>query len=88
MMQENAGHNIILENRKKVLLTGVKDVLGFDDQTITAVTNLGDITIKGNMLKMGNFSTDKGELQIEGDIVALVYTQGKTGGGLLSKLFK
>lgn len=88
MANETGFHNIILENRKKILLTGVCDVLGFDECTINAITELGEITIKGTELKMGNFNADKGELSAEGNIVAIVYTAAKPSGGIFSKLFR
>ena len=88
-MAEQMGlHNIILENRKKVLLTGVHDVLGFSDDTINAVTELGEITLRGSNMKINNFNADKGELSAEGSIVAIVYTGDSAKGGFFSRLFK
>lgn len=81
-------HNIILENRKKILLTGVRDVLGFGEDVINAVTELGEITVRGSEMKMNNFNADKGELSAEGNIIAVVYTSDTAKGGFISKLFR
>ncbi len=88
MSSEQGIHNIILENRKKILLTGVKDVLHFGDDVINAVTNLGEVTIRGTELKMNNFNADKGDLSAEGNIVAIVYTASREKEGFLSKIFR
>ena len=49
-MEENVrlNHNIIVEDRKKMTLTGVKDVLSFDEETVVLDTSLGRLTIKGS----------------------------------------
>ena len=39
--------NIILENREKLNVTGINDILSFDDQIIILSTELGMLTIKG-----------------------------------------
>ncbi|MBQ7106453.1 MAG: sporulation protein YabP [Clostridia bacterium] len=81
-------HNIIIENRKKGTLSGVKDVIGFDSESITLITDMGNLTIKGTDLKINRFSTEKGELDIEGLIVAFVYTHDAKSGTFFSKIFK
>ncbi|MEE1055518.1 MAG: YabP/YqfC family sporulation protein, partial [Acutalibacteraceae bacterium] len=40
-------HNIIVEDRKKFTLTGVKDVVSFDEETVCLETFLGRLVIKG-----------------------------------------
>lgn len=81
-------HNIIIENRKNVNLSGVKEVLSFTDDTINAVTELGLITLRGENLKIGNFNTEKGELSLCGNIIAVVYTSGSQKGSFIGKLFR
>ena len=83
--------NIILENRNRLNVTGVVDVLNFDEQVITAVTDLGILTIKGSDLHLNQFSLDTTELSIEGDINSLQYSDkhaGKKGETLFGKIFK
>lgn len=83
--------NIILENRNRLNITGVEDVLSFDEQTITALTMLGLLVIKGNDLKLNSFSLDNTELSVEGEITSLQYNDkhtGKKGENLLTKIFK
>ena len=82
-------HNIIMEDRKSLVITGVSDVDSFDEQCIIAFTDLGELTIKGTALNISKLSTDTGELSITGNIIAIAYTdERKSGGGLFGRLFK
>lgn len=83
--------NIILENRNRLNVTGVSDVLNFDEQVITAITELGILIIKGNDLHLNQFSLDSMELSVEGEINMLQYNDKqslKKGENLFTKIFK
>lgn len=82
-------HNLEIENRKKMRLTGVVDILNFDDETITLLTVMGKLLIKGNELKILSFGNETGDMETNGKINAVVYlndTKGKSS--LMGKLFK
>ena len=55
----NIIQNLVLENRNKLSISGVKDVLSFDDQVVIMETELGLLTIKGENLKINKLSIDK-----------------------------
>ena len=59
--------NIILENRKKLILTGVEEVISFDDEKILLNTKLGFLTIKGSELKMNKLDVQNGDVIIVGN---------------------
>lgn len=83
--------NLILENRGKLSISGVLDVLSFDDQVVMIETELGLLTVKGQNLRINKLSIDTSEVIVEGEISYLAYseaTQNKTSGSLLSKIFK
>lgn len=84
--------NVILENREKLSITGVNDVLSFDDQIVILDTELGLLSIKGENLKINKLSVDTGEVIVEGDIINIGYSDKdiiqKTSGGFLGKIFK
>ena len=83
--------NIILENRNKLNISGVQDVLSFDDQVVIIETDLGILTVKGENLKINKLSIDTEEVIIEGEINNLGYsdhTKKEQEGGLFSKIFK
>lgn len=83
--------NIILENRKKLTLTGVEEVISFDDEKILLNTKLGFLTIKGSELKMNKLDVQNGDVIIVGNLASIVYSSKevkKEKESILSKLFK
>ena len=83
--------NLILENRGKLSISGVLDVLSFDDQVIMIETELGLLTIKGEELRITKLSIDTSEVIVEGNISYLAYSNKemeKNKGGIISKIFK
>lgn len=83
-----SNHNIIIEDRKKLTLSGVKDVISFDDETLLLETVLGRLTVKGAGLHIVNFDTASGDLFAEGKIYATVYTSDEKNGGFFSRVFR
>ena len=88
----NAGvlQNLILENREKLNVTGVNDVLSFDDQVVIIETELGLLTVKGENLKINKLNIDTAEVIVEGKVDNLSYSehQTKSEGGIFGKIFK
>ena len=87
---EELKSKITLENRKKLILTGVEEVISFDEEKILLNTNLGFLTIKGSDLKMNKLNLENNELVVEGRIIALVYseTDAMKKSGMFGKIFK
>ena len=85
-------HKVLLVNRKTGAFSGVVDVLSFDVSEILLETELGMLLIKGHDLHVNSLSLEKGEIDVEGRIDALTYsdvkTAGKQTGTLLGRLFK
>jgi len=82
-------HNLMLDARKKLTATGVSNVESFDEQTIVAYTDLGELTIRGQGLKINHLNVETGELVVDGEVYSLIYTQNQPrSAGLLSKLFR
>lgn len=87
-MEEN---NIIIENREKMTISGVTDILSFDDQIIIVETNLGLLTIKGENLKINKLNIDTNEFSLNGKIISAAYSEGISEGrqsSFLGKIFK
>lgn len=83
--------NLILENRGKLSISGVLDVLSFDDQVVILETELGLLTVKGENIRINKLSIDTSEVIVEGDISYLAYSDKeneKTTGNFMSKIFK
>ena len=82
-------HNVIIDNRRKMELTGVCDVSGFDEQTVSLITEMGGLVIKGTGLHITRLSLDTGDVTVEGNVNAMQYTTaGTPSKGLVSKLFR
>lgn len=86
----NTPHNMIMENREKLTLTGVIDIHSFDDELVLVETTMGILTIKGTDLKMNKLNLENNELVVEGRIIALVYSEAELSkkGGMFGKIFK
>lgn len=87
MLEENI-HNLVLQERRDLSLTGVKEVKAFDDETVVLDTSKGTLTIKGENLSIGNFSAESGDLSLQGSIWALVYSAEQSSKGMLKRIFK
>ena len=82
-------HSIILEDRKQMTLTGVRDVAAFDELKIRLDTVLGELTVKGSELHIDDFSVETGELNLKGTVDSLQYAESRQPeGGFFSRLFK
>ena len=82
-------HNCILEDRRTLSVSGVNDVDSFDEQTIVAATDAGELTIRGEKLHITRLSLEIGELQVEGNISALSYADiAPKSNGFWGKVFR
>ena len=87
----NVIQNLVLENREKLTISGVLDVLSFDDQVVILETELGLLTVKGDNLRINKLSIDTSEVIVEGEIYNLAYSDNdmdKKTTGFLNKIFK
>ena len=87
----NIVQNLFLENRGKLSISGVNDVLSFDDQIVILDTELGMLTVKGENIKINKLSIDSGDVILEGEINNLNYSKDnfdKKQSSLIGKIFK
>ena len=81
-------HNLIIENREKLSMNGVKNVDNFDENSIVLLTEMGELTIKGENLHIVKMDVDSGDLQIDGNIFGLIYNEISKNSSLFKRLFK
>ncbi len=82
-------HNLILEGRRVLSLSGVNDIDSFDEQTIVLFTEMGELTVRGSNLHINKLNVDTGELNIDGDIHTMIYTDDDVKRrGFFERLFK
>ena len=79
-------HRLTLDRRQKLTMTGVSEVLSFDDTAVTLTTDIGTLTVRGQNLQLKNLSTDGGQVAVEGTVYALIYEEPRPRGGWLSRL--
>lgn len=83
--------NLTLESRKKMTLTGVLEVLNFDEEKVCLNTTLGNLTVKGEGLKMNKLDVQNGDVIIMGTINSIIYSGKdikKNKENILKKLFQ
>ena len=74
MTAENSGR-LTLEGRKKLTLTGAKEVLRFDEELAELDTAMGPLTIEGTELKLKCLRLDTGTVVVEGQVQSFSYGQ-------------
>ncbi len=87
---EEIMHNLTMENRERMTITAVDEVVSFNDTEITVKLKSETLHVKGNNLKVENVSKEKGEAEITANkITSITYTKstGKKE-GLLGRMFK
>lgn len=71
---------LTLEDRKRLAVSGVKDVESFDENTVVLHTNRGVLIIRGRSLHLKQLSVDGGQVTVDGSIDALIYEEGRKEG--------
>ena len=86
-----AAHNITLNERKHLLMTGIKKIVSFDSEEFLMESSLGMILLKGNSLEIVKLNTHDGNISIKGYVNQLTYLDDKEKlkeDSFLTKLFK
>lgn len=91
-IKQRRSHRLNMEDRKRLEMTGISDVISFDLNKILLETDYGVVTVKGENLHVNRLSVEKGELDIDGSIQSLDYSEvssfGKKGESFLSRLMR
>jgi len=84
----NTGQNLSLKNRKYLELSGVKEVISFNEDKVLLQTTQGILEVKGKDLNIQKLNLDDSNVKIEGLIFSLNYSDKSHEKGLFKKLFK
>jgi len=89
-VKKQRAHSIVMENRRKVTLTGVTDVASFHEQEVVLATDNGEITLVGDSLHISQLNLEDGRLIVEGDIGGLEYSDAPQAkqAGFFSRIFR
>ena len=94
MMEEkqSAGiHRVLLENRKKAVITGVQEIHSFNENEVLLLSAAGKILLKGEQLHVRNLNLEKGDAEVEGRVDSLSYltrNAHKKDESILKRMFR
>lgn len=81
--------NIILENRGRLSVSGIEDVISFDENLVAIHTSRGTLVIRGSGLHMEKLTLDSGEIMVEGTVDSMEYENEESSReGFFTRLFK
>jgi sporulation protein YabP len=84
-----APHNVVIENRGKVSVSGVDDVESFDENEIIMSTSQGSLVLRGRGFRIDKLNVERGDVTVEGSVDSMEYINAaKAAGGFLSRLFR
>lgn len=94
-MEEKSGirpHSCLTQNRSSAALTGVREVVSFDENQVVMDTDMGLLTIKGKELHVSRLTVEKGEVDVEGTLDSLTYSSNeayrRAGQSFFGRLFQ
>ena len=79
MTEDQFPHKLTLNERKHLTMTGVTEVVSFDETAVVLQTGLGLLRVQGQDLKLKTLSLEGGQVAVEGSISALVYEEPREG---------
>ena len=87
--KQDAGseEHLALDGRQALRVTGVKEVLRFDPDTVVLRTGDSLLVVRGGGLALRRLSPDEGKVEVRGRVDALSYEQDAVRGGFLRRLF-
>ena len=87
---EAVPHELLLRGRKNLSVSGVKEVISFDESSVMLDTVCGELEIDGDSLRVATLDTARGNVAVEGNISSVLYNdkqhnEGRRG--VFGKLF-
>lgn len=80
MTEEQFPHKLTLNERKSLTMSGVTEVVSFEETAVVLKTSLGLLTVQGQELKLKTLSLEGGQMEVDGEVSALIYEQPRTEG--------
>lgn len=80
-------HKLTLNERQQLSMTGVSEVVSFDETTVILRTQLGTLRIHGKDLQLKTLSLEGGQVAVDGAVAALIYEEPRQSGSWLGRLF-
>ena len=80
MTESQMPHSLQLRERNALTMTGVTEVISFDENTVVLRTSLGILVVQGRELHLKTLSPEGGQVAVEGTVTALNYEEPRSGG--------
>lgn len=80
MAEEHLPHTLQLKERRSLTMSGVTEVVSFDESTVVLQTSLGTLIVQGRELQLKTLSLEGGQVAVDGAVSALIYEEPRTGG--------
>ena len=85
-------HRLMMQNRSSLSITGIRDVVSFDENQVVLDTDMGLLTMKGKDLHVSRLTLEKGEVDVDGTVDSLVYSSNesyrRSGESFFNRLFR
>lgn len=79
-------HKLTLDARKQLTVTGVTEVVSFDEGAVIARTEQGTLVVQGKDLQLKTLLPEGGQVSVAGNISALIYEEPRASGSLWRRL--
>lgn len=80
-------HKLTLNERSVLTMTGVSEVVSFDEAAVILKTQLGTLAVHGKGLQLKTLSLEGGQVAVNGRVSALIYEEPRPAGGMFHRLF-
>ena len=80
MDERTLPHKLSLNERNQLTMTGVTEVVSFEETAVVLRTALGTLIVQGTGLQLKTLSLDGGQVAVDGSVSALIYEEPRTGG--------
>lgn len=85
-MGQEQPHRLTLSERSHLTVTGVEEVVSFEDTAVVLQTTLGTLTVQGSTLQLKTLSSEGGQVEVDGSVTSLAYEEAHQPGSWLSRL--
>lgn len=80
MAEEKLPHKLQLNERRNLTMTGVTEVVSFEENAVVLQTSLGTLIVQGQGLQLKTLTLDGGQVAVDGTVSALIYEEPRQGG--------
>ena len=80
MAENQLPHKLCLNERRELTMTGVTEVVSFEESAVVLHTGLGTLIVQGKDLQLKTLSLEGGQVAVEGTVSALIYEEPRVGG--------